>query len=313
MPTTSSYNEPIRVFPIPGTGTEDVLVGDDGLVYTGTVEGVIHELDPATGDVRPVGRTQGRPLGLEWLPDGRILICDATLGLLALDRKTGDLESLCDSVGGRRMVFTNNAAVAKDGTIYFTDSSRQFPVSQWKAEFVEDTHSGRLIQRDPEGNVSVLVEGLRFSNGVALAADESYVAVAELNARTIHRRWLTGPKRNRLQPLVEDLPGYPDNIALGTDGLIWVAIVSPKDPLAEGVQQRAPLPVRKALRRLPDKLQPQARRIARAMAFDDDGRLVHDRQLASDEFHMVTGVREHHGTVWLGSLVEPKVASFQVG
>jgi hypothetical protein len=29
-------------------------------------------------------------------------------------------------------------------------------------------------------------------------------------------------------------------------------------------------------------------------------------------FHMVTGVHEHHGRVWLGSLVEPAVAWFDV-
>jgi hypothetical protein len=48
------------------------------------------------------------------------------------------------------------------------------------------------------------------------------------------------------------------------------------------------------------------------MAFDDDGKLVHDRQLSPERFHMVTGVREHHGTVWLGSLAEPAVACFEL-
>ncbi|HET7689363.1 MAG TPA: SMP-30/gluconolactonase/LRE family protein [Nocardioidaceae bacterium] len=311
MPTTSSVNEPLRIFPIPGTGTEDVLVSDDGLVYTGTAEGVIHELDPATGEVRPVGRTRGRPLGLEWLPDGRLLVCDTSTGLHAIDLKSGEAEVLVDRIGGRPMKFCNNAAVATDGTVFFTDSSRQFPLENWKAEFIEDTHSGRLVQRAPDGTVTVLVEGLRFANGVAIAQDESYVAVAELNARTIHRRWLTGPRRNRLQPFVEDLPGYPDNIALGTDGLVWVAIVSPTDAVAETLQ-KAPLPIRKAAWRLPEKVQPQAKRTARVMAFDDDGRLVHDRQLSSADFHMVTGVREHDGKVWLGSLVEPSVACFDV-
>lgn len=312
MPTTSSHNEPIRVYPMPGVGTEDVLVGDDGLVYTGTVEGVIHELDPVTGEVRPVGRTRGRPLGLEWLPDGRILVCDAQLGLLALDRKTGDLETLVDRIAGRRMVFTNNAAVAADGTIYFSDSSRQFGLDRWRAEVIEDTHTGRLIRRDQDGTVSVLVEGLRFASGVALAADESYVAVAELNARAIHRRWLEGPRRNRLQPLVEDLPGYPDNIARGTDGLIWVSLVSPTNPLVEQLHDRAPRVLRRLASRVPDNVQPAPRRTARVLAFDDDGGLVHDRQLAADEFHGVTGVREHQGTVWLGSLMEPSVACFEL-
>lgn len=36
-------------------------------------------------------------------------------------------------------------------------------------------HSSRLLQRDPDGSVTVLAEGLRFANGVALSADESFV------------------------------------------------------------------------------------------------------------------------------------------
>ena len=48
------------------------------------------------------------------------------------------------------------------------------------------------------------------------------------------------------------------------------------------------------------------------MAFGDDGRVVHDRSLDASRFHMATGVREHAGRVWLGSLVEPAIAVFEV-
>lgn len=313
MPTTHSVDEPLRVHAVPGHGAEDVLVSDAGLVYTGTEDGVIHELDPATGQVRQVGSTGGRPLGLEWLGDGRMLVCDANRGLLALDLATGDLEVLVSEVAGVPMRFTNNAAVASDGTIYFSDSSRHFGIDRWKADISEDTHSGRLLQRTPDGAVTVLVEGLRFANGVALAADESFVLVAESGGRTLVRRWLSGTKRGRTDLLADDLPGYPDNIALGTDGLIWVTIATPINAVLELVKRRVPLALRKVLWRLPDAAQPQVARTARVMAFDHEGRLVHDRQLSAETFHMVTGVREHHGSVWLGSLHESAVAVFDVG
>jgi hypothetical protein len=35
---------------------------------------------------------------------------------------------------------------------------------------------------------------------------------------------------------------------------------------------------------------------------------VHDLDLPGTTYHMVTGVREHDGRVWLGSLHEPAVA-----
>ena len=48
------------------------------------------------------------------------------------------------------------------------------------------------------------------------------MAVAETGARTVVRHWLTGPDAGERDLLADDLPGYPDNIARGTDGLIWV-------------------------------------------------------------------------------------------
>jgi hypothetical protein len=106
---------------------------------------------------------------------------------------------------------------------------------------------------------------------------------------------------------VTDLPGYPDNIARGSDGLVWITIASPTDPVVERLGT-APLAVRKAVTRIPEALQPKPKRTVRVQAYDDGGRLVHDLDLPADGYHMATGVREDEGRVWLGSLHEPAVA-----
>ena len=46
----------------------------------------------------------------------------------------------------------------------------------------------------------------------------------------------------------------------------------------------------------------------RVQAYDDAGTLVHDLDVPHDDYCMVTGVREHDGRVWLGSLHEPAIA-----
>jgi hypothetical protein len=160
--------------------------------------------------------------------------------------------------------------------------------------------------------VEVHLDGLAFANGVALAADESFVCVAETVRRTVVRLWLRGERAGTTDLLAEDLPGYPDNIALGSDGLVWVTIASPVDRLVEALRARAPLPVRKAVTRIPDRLQPQPQQTARVQAFDDTGRLVHDIDADAGSYHMVTGVREHQGEVWLASLLEPALAVVSV-
>ena len=74
-----------------------------------------------------MGRTGGRPLGLELLDEERLLIADAEAGLLAMSRATGAIESLVSEVDGRRTPVCNNAAVATNGDIWFSDSSTVHP------------------------------------------------------------------------------------------------------------------------------------------------------------------------------------------
>ena len=51
----------------------------------------------------------------------------------------------------------------------------------------------------------------------------------------------------------------------------------------------------------------------RVLALDDTGATVRDHSLDAPDFHFVTGVREHEGRVWLGSLEESAVAVFDLG
>jgi sugar lactone lactonase YvrE len=310
-PRSRETPEPLHVVPVPGHGCEDVLVAPDGTVHTGTEDGSVWALSPDGDRVRRVGRVPGRPMGIELLPDGRLLVCDADHGLLALDPAGGGTEPLLSRVAGQPLVLTNNAAVAKDGTIWFSESSRVHPLTRWRADLVEDTRTGRLLRRDPGGDVEVVLDGLRFANGVALAPDEAFVCVAESPGRAVVRHWLSGDRAGRTDHLARELPGYLDNLALGTDGLVWVPIASPPNRTLERVVT-FPKAVRRAVTRVPERLLPGPERTARVQAYDLDGRLVHDRVLDATSFHMVTGVREHHGRVWLGSLVEPAVAWFDL-
>lgn len=299
---------PLTVIAIPGPGAEDVLVAADGRVWTGTADGAIHVHDPSDGTTTTVTATGGRPLGLENLPDGRILVCDAHRGLLALDPTTGELETLLTEVDGERLLFTNNAAVTADGTIWFSDSSRVWPIEEWKSDLIEHTCTGRLFRRTPDGHVDTAIDGLCFANGVALTAEADAVLVAETGTRTIRRVSLGADGSPRATTTwVDDLPGHPDNIALGSDGLVWVTVASPTDK-ALTMLQRSPRAVRGLVRRAPERLKPTPKRTARVMALDSAGRTVHDLEFDSSSWHLATGVREHAGKVWLGSLVEPAIA-----
>lgn len=307
------------VIPVPGPGAEDVVVAtsgpDAGAVFTGTEDGSIFRVSADGARVDLVGQTGGRPLGIEFAADGRLLVCDARRGLLWVDPATGDVELITAEVEGRAMVFCNNAAIAEDGTIWWSDSSTRFGIERWKDDFVQNTRTGRLLRRDPDGTVTVVLDGLAFANGVALSAEGDFVAVAETGARTVVRHWVSGPRAGTRDLLAEDLPGYPDNIARGSDGLIWITIASPTDPLVERLQ-KGPLALRRLATKLPEALQPKPKQTVRVVAYDAAGSLVHDIDLRPAEhgasYHMVTGVREHDGRLWMGSLHEPAIAVYDL-
>jgi sugar lactone lactonase YvrE len=297
---------PVRLLEVDGTAPEDVVVDGAGRVVTGVDDGRLLRIG-AGGRVEPLADTGGRPLGVELLGDGRLLVCDARRGLLAVDAGTGAVEVLVDRVAGAPLRFCNNAAVAADGTVYFSDSSRRFGIDHWRADLLEHSGTGRLLRRDPDGAVEVLLDGLQFANGVALAADESFVAVAETGAYRLTRLWLTGGGAGRTDVLVGNLPGFPDNLSCGPTGLIWIALGSPRVPLLDRLHRRHPA-LRRGVWALPERLQPKPVRTLWVQAVDAGGALVHDLQGPGDRYATVTGVREHQGRLYLGSLAERAVA-----
>lgn len=307
----SPSSPPLRVLPLPGHGPEDVAVDAEGRVCTGTGDGSLFRLSPDGRRVEQVARTGGRPMGIEILPDGRWLVCDAVVGLVAVDPDTGRTETWATSAAGRRLTCLNNATVHSSGDVYLSDSSAVYGIERWEADIAENTTTGRLLVRRADGGTELLVDRLRFANGVVLTADESAVLVAECAGRRIVRHRLTGPRAGETDDFVADLPGYPDNLSRGTDGLVWAAIASPTDPVLEWLMT-GPRVLRRLAWRLPEQVRPKPRRTVRVMAFTDDGELRHDLSLEPTGFHMATGVREHHGTVWLGTLRESAVAAFDL-
>lgn len=300
----------LRVFETSGHGTEDVVLRDDGHVLTGVEDGRILAIDPAADDETFVADTHGRPLGIERHPDGGFVVCDAVRGLLHVT-DDGNVTVLADSFENRPFVFCNNAAVATDGTIWFTDSSTKFDIDHWRGDLIEHRPTGRLIRRDPDGTLAVVLDGLAFANGVALALDESFVVVAETAAYGLRRLWLTGERAGADEPFGPVLPGFPDNISTGEDGNIWVAIASPRDAVLDRLLPLAPW-LRAVVWALPQVLQPGPKKLIHVQAFGPDGTMVHDVMGKDTRFGMPTGVRQVGSEVWMGSLEMGVIAVFDL-
>lgn len=297
----------LTVVPVPGNAPEDVVVDAEGQIWTGVDDGRIVRITP-DGRATVVGTAAGRPLGLHVARDGRLLVCTSPGGLLAMDPGSGTFETLVEEVDGRKLQFCSNVTELADGTIYFTESTSAFTYEHFKGAVLEARPRGSLFRRDPDGTVLTVVPGLYFANGVTPTADGSALVFAETLGRRLSKFWLSGERAGTVTPLAVNLPGHPDNISTGADGLIWVALVSPVNVAADWLAPRTPV-LRKLLWKLPDRLQPQIKPEVWAVAFDpDSGEPVAGLHTEHPSFGMVTGLVEAHGKLWMGSIGFPAVA-----
>jgi sugar lactone lactonase YvrE len=302
----------VTVVALPGDGPEDIVVDADGRLWTGLVDGRIVRISPDGGEPTVVADTGGRPLGMHVARDGRVLICDSYRGLLALSPDSDELTTLVESVNGRKLKFCSNVTETSDGTIYFTESTSDFHFEHFLAPILEARGTGSLFRLATDGTVTTLVDGLYFANGVTVTADGSALVFAETMNRSLSKYWLTGPAAGTVTPLAVHLPGMPDNISTGSDGRIWVALVTPANAGAEGLMPRAPW-IRKLIWRLPAQLQPKVKPEIWVVGFDaDSGAAVGGIRTTHPDFGGVTGVVESAGRVWMSTIEFPAVAYFEL-
>lgn len=295
----------LRAIDVPGFGPEDTVFDHHGHVFCSLRDdGIIVRVDLATEKTEVVASTGGSPLGLEWLRDGRLLVCNALLGLQTVDVQTGTVESYpCDMSFG----VCNNAHVLPDGTVLVSDSSSAYPLGHYQKDIIENTASGRLIRISPTGQATVLCQNLSFANGVVCIDGGASVLVAETGTRRISRVNIEGGPAE----LFAEVPGHPDNMSIGSDGNIWVAVPSlPSKPLA--LLHRSPLFLRKFAARLPDALQPKVELCCRVIVYDSSGNLVRTLNGDTDIFNFVTGVREQNGLVAMGSIEQSCIGVFEI-
>ncbi len=288
---------------VSGIGPEDVVIDASGNVVAGLEDGRLVRFAAGGAAARDFADVGGRPLGIELYGED-YLVCNADLGL-QLVSPGGAVKTLVESFEGERLLFTNNACVASDGTIYFTDTSTRWTIHEYVTDMLEGRPTGRLFRRDPSGELTVEIDGLAFANGVAFGDDEAVLYVAETSRYRISRHHLKGPDAGTTDLFADNLPGFPDNLTYG-NGTLWMAAPSPRQALVDVLQPRPWL--RHITHRLPEAVKPKPLRHGMVLGFDRDGNVTHNLQDASGSIAITTSARWHDGSLYIGTLTEPYLA-----
>ncbi|OIT39778.1 PREDICTED: protein STRICTOSIDINE SYNTHASE-LIKE 10-like [Nicotiana attenuata] len=176
----------------------------------------------------------GRPLGLRFdHKSGDLYIADAYFGLHVVGPTGGLATPLVQDFEGQPLLFTNDLDIDDhDHVIYFTDTSTIYQRRQFVAATASGDKTGRLMKYNKSTKeVTVVLGGLAFANGVALSKDRSFLLVAETSACRILRYWLKGPNVGN-HDIFAKLPGFPDNVRINSRGEFWVALHAKASPLA---------------------------------------------------------------------------------
>jgi sugar lactone lactonase YvrE len=293
-----------------GRGPEDVAIDGQGFLYVGYEDGRVVRFRPDGTQPQLLADTGGRPLGLDFAPDGSLVVADGYRGLLSIDQG-GAITVLAHSAGGVPFGFTDDVGVASDGRIYFSDASSKFgPAMKARDDIMEHGGHGRLLRHDPAtGSTEVLLDGLQFANGVALSRDEDFVLVNETGSYRITRYWLKGDRAGTHDVFFDNLPGFPDGVSDNGHGTFWVALYSPRNALLDAMSDK-PL-LRKMAFRLPEILQPRPAHHGFVLGLDESGVVTHNLQgTGPDAFAPITSAEQHGDTLYLGSLTAPRFAAY---
>ena len=294
-------------------GPEHVVLARDGKLYTTVLSGNILRMNPDGSGREVFANTGGRVLGFAFDATGNLIAADAIKGLLSIspDRK---ITVLADQVGGDPIRYADAVVVARNGKIYLSDASTRFAPARWGGTFeasvldiIEQSSTGRILEYDPATrSTRVVAKGLSFANGVALSQDEKDLFVAETGK---YRVWKIPTEARELdiaqggaqaRVLLDNLPGYPDNLMRGTDGKIWMGLTKPRSPVVDGMAEKPFL--RAMTLRLPRALWPVPKAYGHVMAFTEDGKIVADLQDPSGAYPETTAVTETADRLYVQSL-----------
>lgn len=312
---TGQYEQNTRLSPVQrlslgeGHKPEDVALDAEGKIYGGFEDGRIMVLQPDGTQPRVFANTGGRPLGLIFDQHGNLIVADAIKGLLSVS-KAGAVTVLATEADGVKFGCLNDLDVGADGTIYFTEASRKYPMAQFTHDLLEHQPNGRLLALDPGSQrPRTLLRDLYFANGVAVSPDQTFVLVAETGMYRVRRVWLKEPKMGQNDIFVDNLPGFPDGISSNGRDRFWLALVAPRQAMFDRMQ---PYPfMRKMVLRLPKFLQPAAERYSFVLGFDPQGRIVQNLQNGSpDCYAEIANVVEHNSALYFGSIGEDTLGRF---
>ncbi len=195
------------------------------------------------GLVTIVAPVPGRPSGMGFMPDGRLLLATAVARDLQWVNPDGTLSLACD-LKAMTQSYLNDMVVDARGRAWVGDTGFVFGSG-------EPERPGALLVFDEADGARVAASDIRFPNGIAITPDGATLYLAETfgNCITAFEIGDHGMLRDRRRHA--DLESSPDGLCLDAGGHLWVPLLTKGEfhrvsPLGH-VVERIPFPGHRAI------------------------------------------------------------------
>jgi ribose transport system permease protein len=143
-------------------------------------------------------------------------------------------------------------------------------------------------------------------DGVSLIFAETWVG-------RINRYWFDGPHKGRVECIIPDMPGYPDNIRRASDGNFWVAMIGMRTPTLD-IAMRMPGFRRRMAQRVAfeEWIYPNIN-TGGIVKFDLSGNVLESLWDSGGEKHpMITSMREHKGYLYIAGIYNNRIGRYRL-
>lgn len=303
-------------------GPEDVIFDSAGNLYCGDRHGNIMRLDgPDHQNAYVFAHIGGHPLGMAIDAQDNIVVCVGGMGLYRVhqDKTVEKLadetnRSLLSIIDDSRLRLTDDCDIAPDGRIFFSEATTRFDMASWPSDALESRPSGRIVCYDPaKKTTQTVARKLTFPNGITLSHNNQSILFAESWACRISRYWFEGPKAGTVEPVIENLPGYPDNINRASDGTYWMAVMGMRSPALDLALRMPGFRKRMAQEVSADEwLYPNINNGC-ILRFNESGEVLESLwDKAGTNHPMITSMREHKGRLYIGGIFNNRIGSLKL-
>lgn len=298
-------------------GPEDIIFDRHDNLYGVTRNGsIIRFLAPDFKVRENFARVGGRPLGMAFDRNENLIVCIAGMGVYGIkpDRRIFKVTDRTTRTHWRmkddsRLYLADDLDIAPDGKIYFSEASTRFELADWALDGFEGRGNGRLVCHDPKAGVTkTVLKGLPFPNGVCISHDGKSVLFASTWLCSVYRYWIATEKAGTCETLIENLPGYCDNINRSSDGKYWLAFVGLRSPAFDLAMANPGFRIRMVKQIPPDEWLCPGINYGCIIKFDDNGVVSESLWDPGGESHpTITSMREHKGYLYIAGLENNRI------